>query len=148
MNILEQPGSRHQEASEGLSEQHLREQQGKKATIATWFEARTGLISSSRAFLHWEVPKYVERNLLYSLGGLTLISLLYQMFTGLCLTFYYDPSAEGAYNSVDFITYQAPLGWLVRSMHHYNASVVVVLVFLHLLRTFFSASYKRPREVT
>jgi ubiquinol-cytochrome c reductase cytochrome b subunit len=116
--------------------------------LAAWIESRTGVISGSHAFLHWPVPKYVERNLLYSLGGLTLISLVYQLFTGLCLTFYYDPGAEAAYNSVDYITYQAPLGWLIRSIHHYNASVIVILVFVHMLRTFFFSAYKAPREVT
>lgn len=122
---------------------------GRRPTgIAGWIESRTGMISASRSFLRWRVPKYVERNLLYSLGGLTLIALIFQVFTGLCLTFYYDPGIEAAYNSVDYITYQVPLGWLVRSMHHYNASAIVVLVFLHLLRTFSFSAYKRPRELT
>ncbi|MFN8486052.1 MAG: cytochrome b N-terminal domain-containing protein [Caldilineaceae bacterium] len=117
-------------------------------TFASWVEARTGALSATRTFLSWPVPQSVERNLLYALGWLTLISLLYQFFTGLCLLFYYDPSVEAAYNSVDYITYQAPLGWLVRSLHHYNASTIIVLVFLHLLRTFFFSAYKAPREVT
>ncbi len=116
--------------------------------VASWIEARTGAVSATRAFLGWRAPRYVEGNLLYTLGWLTLISLLYQFFTGLCLLFYYDPSVEAAYNSVDFITYQAPLGWLIRSLHHYNASAIMILVFLHLLRTFFFAAYKAPREVT
>lgn len=117
-------------------------------SLAAWLDARTGLLSAQRAFLQWQAPQYVERNLLYSLGGLTLISLFYQFFTGLCLTLYYDPGAEAAYNSVDYITYQAPLGWLVRSIHHYNASIIIVLVFLHTLRTFFFSAYKPPREIT
>lgn len=120
----------------------------KRKGIAAWFDSRTGLISANRAFLQLPVPKYVERNLLYALGGLTLVSLIYQFFTGFCLLFYYAPSAEAAYNSVDYITYQAPLGWLIRSIHHYNASALIILIFVHMLRTFFFAAYKPPREVT
>jgi ubiquinol-cytochrome c reductase cytochrome b subunit len=115
---------------------------------STWLDARTGLVSASRSLFHWQVPTYVERNLLYALGGLTLISLLIQFFTGFCLSFYYDPSSQDAYNSVDYITYQAPLGWLIRGIHHYNASAIVILVFLHTCRTFFFSAYKRPRELT
>jgi len=62
-------------------------------------------------------------------------------------TFYYDPSSEGAYNSVDYITYQLPLGWLVRGIHHYGASAIIILVVLHMLRTYFFSAYKRPREI-
>lgn len=116
--------------------------------VGAWLEARTGLLSASHALLRWPVPAYVEYNLLYALGGLTLLSLIYQIFTGLCLAFYYNPDIEAAYNSVDYITYQVPLGWLIRSIHHYNASAIIILVFLHLLRTFFFAAYKAPREVT
>ena len=80
-------------------------------------------------------------------GGLTLISFLVQLITGILLVFFYDPSPEGAYNSVDYITYQLPLGWLVRGVHHYGASAMVILVVLHMLRTYFYYTYKRPREI-
>ncbi|MEZ4866057.1 MAG: cytochrome b N-terminal domain-containing protein [Caldilineaceae bacterium] len=143
MDIVEQPTSHYPEAQAEMGTLAVGQ-----STLATWIEARTGLLSAGRNFLTWPAPQYVERNLLYALGGLTLISLLYQIFSGLCLTFYYDPGAEAAYNSVDYITYQVPLGWLVRSIHHYNASAIIVLVFLHMLRTFFFAAYKAPREVT
>lgn len=143
MSLIEQPIRPYGDVSE-----QVETPTGPSTTIATWIEERTGLVSANRAFLRWPVPRYVERNLLYSLGGLTLVSLIYQFFSGICLLFYYDPGAEAAYNSVDFITYQAPLGWLVRSIHHYNASAIVILVFLHLLRTFFFSAYKAPREVT
>jgi ubiquinol-cytochrome c reductase cytochrome b subunit len=81
------------------------------------------------------------------LGGLTLISFMLQALTGILLVFYYDPSVEGAYNSVDYITYLLPLGWLVRGVHHYGSSAMVILVSLHMLRTYFFSAYKRPREI-
>lgn len=125
-----------------------KEVQSKQSSIGQWFDARTGFGHLAHLIFTWPVPKYVQGNLLYALGGLTLISLLFQMFTGLNLTLYYDPSPEVAYDSVDYVTYQAPLGWLIRGIHHYNASAIVILVFLHMLRTFFHSTYKKPRELT
>jgi len=115
--------------------------------LTTWLDERTGLGRPLRAFLNYPVPHYVHKNLLYSLGGLTLITLLLQMLSGILLVFYYDPSPEAAYNSVDYITYQLPLGWLVRGVHHYGASAMVILVVLHMLRTYFYSAYKKPREL-
>ena len=113
-----------------------------------WVDERTGFAAPLRNFFTYPVPLYVHRNLLYSLGGLSLISLSLQLGTGLLLTFYYDPGVDSAYNSVDYITYQMPAGWLVRGLHYYNASVLVVLVVLHMLRTFSVSAYKKPREIT
>lgn len=117
------------------------------ARILDWIDQRTGINGPIREFLNYPVPKYVTKNYLYTLGGLSLITFALQVITGILLTFYYDPSPEGAYNSVDFITYQLPLGWLIRGIHHYGASAMVVLTSLHMLRTYFFSAYKKPREV-
>ena len=119
----------------------------KESQITKWLDERTGIHSSIKEFIHYPVPLYVAKNWLYVLGGLTIIAGLLQGITGLLLTFYYDPSSEGAYNSVDYITYQLPLGWLVRGIHHYGASAIIILVVLHMLRTYFFSAYKRPREI-
>ncbi|MFO7545100.1 MAG: cytochrome bc complex cytochrome b subunit [Trueperaceae bacterium] len=115
--------------------------------ISRWIDERTGLSGPVRNFFNYPVPKYVHKNLLYTLGGLTAITFLIQVVTGILLVFYYDPSTEGAYNSVDFITYQVPLGWLVRGVHHYGSSAMVILAALHMLRTYFFSAYKKPREI-
>lgn len=115
--------------------------------FGSWVDERTGLGRPLRAFLNYPVPAYVHKNLLYSLGGLTLINLLLQMLSGALLLFYYDPSPEAAYNSVDYITYYVPMGWLVRGFHHYGASAMVILVALHMVRTYFFSAYKKPREI-
>jgi ubiquinol-cytochrome c reductase cytochrome b subunit len=115
--------------------------------LGAWLDERTGLGRPLRAFLDYPVPHYVHGNLLYSLGGLTLITFLLQAFSGILLVFYYDPSPVAAYDSVDYVTYQLPLGWLVRGLHHYGASALVILVVLHLLRTYFFSAYKKPREL-
>jgi ubiquinol-cytochrome c reductase cytochrome b subunit len=144
MSVIEQPLGDNYD----VEESPVASRSAKTSALADWIDSRTGLLSASRSFFTWSVPKYVERNLLYSLGGLTLMSLVFQLFTGICLSLYYAPDIGSAYDSVDFITYQAPLGWLVRGIHHYNASAIVILVFLHTLRTFFFAAYKSPRELT
>jgi ubiquinol-cytochrome c reductase cytochrome b subunit len=118
------------------------------AAAGLWLDERTGWVSAVRSLLDWPVPTYAARNILYSLGGLTFLSLLLQFSTGILMAFHYDPSIADAYNSVDYITYYAPLGWLVRSLHYYNASAIVVLAVLHLLRTFAFGAYQRPREIT
>lgn len=115
--------------------------------VVQWIDERTGLSGPVRDFLNYPIPQYVHKNFLYTLGGLTLIAFLLQVLTGILLVFYYDPSVEGAYNSVDYITYVLPLGWLVRGVHHYGASAMVILVSLHMLRTYFFTAYKRPREI-
>ncbi|NNJ09868.1 cytochrome bc complex cytochrome b subunit [Chloroflexales bacterium ZM16-3] len=115
--------------------------------IFQWFDERTGLSGPIRGFLNYPVPKYVHRNFLYTLGGLTLIAFMLQIVTGILLAFYYDPSTEGAYNSVDYISYQLPLGWLVRGVHHYGSSAMVILASLHMLRTYYFSAYKKPREL-
>lgn len=112
-----------------------------------WIDERTGFSGPVRGFLNYPVPAYVHRNLLYTLGGLTLIAFLIQVVTGILLVFYYDPSTEGAYNSVDYIAYILPAGWMIRGVHHYGASAMVVLVSLHMLRTYYFSAYKRPREI-
>lgn len=121
---------------------------GSLETAGAWLDERTGFLGPIQRFLTYPVPKYVHKNLLYSLGGLTLIALMLQIASGLLLSFYYDPNPEEAYNSVDYVTYQLPLGWLIRGLHYYNASAIVILVTLHLLRTFSFSAYKKPREIT
>lgn len=118
------------------------------AAVITWLDDRAGVVGPVTRFLLYPVPLYVHKNILYSLGGLTFIALMLQLVTGLLLSFFYDPSVEGAYNSVDYITYQMTLGWFIRGLHVYNASAIVILAILHLLRTFFFSAYKKPREIT
>lgn len=130
---------------EQLQEQEARVRH--RDRVIDWIDQRTGMVGPVRAFLNYPVPKYVADNYLYTLGGLTFLTLVLQIATGILLAFYYDPSPEGAYNSVDYITYQLPYGWLIRGIHHYGASALVILVCAHMLRTYFFSAYKAKREV-
>ena len=77
-----------------------------------------------------------------------MVLFVVQAFTGALMAFYYDPSPEGAYPSVDYIQFILPFGWLVRGVHHWAASAMVIIVVLHLLRTYLYGAYKKPREFT
>jgi quinol-cytochrome oxidoreductase complex cytochrome b subunit len=68
--------------------------------------------------------------------------------TGILLTIYYVPTPDHAYDSVQYITTQVQAGWLIRGLHHWGASAMVVLVVLHMLRVIYYGAYKFPREVT
>ena len=63
------------------------------------------------------------------------------------LAFYYKPSPNEAYASIQNITNELTLGWLVRGMHRWGASVFIILLFLHMGRVFLFGAYKYPREM-
>lgn len=98
------------------------------------------------AHLRKPLPKHI--NLLFSLGSLAMFLLLLQAATGAFLALYYSPSPEHAHNAVTYISEEVPFGSFVRGLHHWGASAMVIIVFLHLLRVVLYGSYKAPRELT
>jgi menaquinol-cytochrome c reductase cytochrome b subunit len=114
--------------------------------VVDWIDERASLSAGSRWVLFRHVPK--GTNWYYTLGSATLVAFLSQAVTGSILAFYYRPDASGgAYESIRYITDQVFLGQFVRGMHKWGASVMVVLIFLHMARTFFFGAYKYPREL-
>jgi ubiquinol-cytochrome c reductase cytochrome b subunit/cytochrome b6 len=83
----------------------------------------------------------------WCLGGTALYLFLVQLGTGIALTFYYVPSPEEAYASVAAITNDVRFGWYIRSLHKWAANFMIVAVILHMLRVFFTAAYRHPREL-
>ncbi len=110
-----------------------------------WLDTRTGWRDVWNGIFLRKVPKV---NWLYTLGSATLFIVVNQAVTGILLTIYYVPTPDHAYDSVNFISTQVTLGWLIRGLHHWGASAMIVVVFLHMLRVLFLGSYKFPREVT
>ena len=98
------------------------------------------------AHLRKPLPKHI--NLLFSLGSLAMFLLLLQAATGAFLALSYSPSPDHAHNAVKYITQEVPFGSFVRGLHHWGASAMVIIVFLHLLRVVYYGSYKAPRELT
>jgi menaquinol-cytochrome c reductase cytochrome b subunit len=116
-------------------------------TVVDWIDERTSLSGGIRWLLFRKVPPGV--NWFYTLGSATLFAFLSQAVTGVFLAMYYQPNATGgAYESIRYITDQAFLGQFVRGMHKWGSSVMVILIFLHMARTFFFGAYKYPRELT
>ena len=95
--------------------------------------------------LQYPIPEHANR-LAYSLGGLTSITFVLMVATGVFLTQYYNPDPAEAHASVRRIVSAVTLGDFVRGFHYWGAMAMIVLIGLHLLRVFVSASYKRPRE--
>jgi quinol---cytochrome c reductase cytochrome b subunit, bacillus type len=115
-------------------------------TVVDWLDERTSITGAGRWLLFRKVPK--GTNWFYTLGSATLFAFLSQAVTGSFLAMYYRPDATGgAYESIRHITNDVFLGAFVRGMHLWGASVMVVLVFLHMGRTFLWGAYKYPREL-
>jgi quinol---cytochrome c reductase cytochrome b subunit, bacillus type len=110
-----------------------------------WLEERSGLVGGLRYFLFRKVPS--ESNWFHTLGSATLTAFIVQAVTGVILAFYYKPDPDKAYASIQNITNDLTLGWLVRGMHRWGASVFIILLFLHLGRVFLFGAYKYPREL-
>jgi ubiquinol-cytochrome c reductase cytochrome b subunit/cytochrome b6 len=83
----------------------------------------------------------------FALGGTPMYLFLVQLTTGILLTFYYVPSPADAYQSVAEITYQVRFGWFIRSLHHWSAQFMIIAVFLHMMRVYFTRAYRRPRQL-
>ena len=110
-----------------------------------WLEERSGLVGGVKYFLFRKVP--ADTNWWHTLGSATLTAFIVQAVTGVILAFYYKPDAENAYRSIQLITNAITLGWLVRGMHRWGASVFIILMFFHMARVFLFGAYKYPREL-
>jgi menaquinol-cytochrome c reductase cytochrome b subunit len=115
------------------------------AQAVGWLDERTGATPFLRGFLYRKVPK--GTNWFYTLGSATLFAFLSQAITGVFLAMYYEPDATRAYESASHITNDVFLGEFVRGMHKWGSSVMIILIFLHMGRTFFFGAYKYPREL-
>jgi quinol-cytochrome oxidoreductase complex cytochrome b subunit len=110
-----------------------------------WLEERSGLIGGVRYFLFRKVPG--DTGWWHTLGSATLTAFLVQLGTGVILAMYYKPDPNEAYNSIKHIQHDVWLGWLVRGMHRWGASVFIILLFFHMARVFLFGAYKYPREL-
>jgi ubiquinol-cytochrome c reductase cytochrome b subunit len=115
------------------------------AKVGDWFDERFGWRRVWEAIFLRKIPKV---NWFYTLGSATLFVAVNQIITGILLTIYYVPTPDHAYDSVQFITTEVPAGWLIRGLHHWGASAMMVLVVLHMLRVILYGAYKYPREFT
>jgi quinol-cytochrome oxidoreductase complex cytochrome b subunit len=110
-----------------------------------WLDERIGLDGLYRNILDRPEPRGSWWN---TLGSASLFLFVLQGITGIFLTTYYTPSPDHAYDSITYIMNNVAFGWLIRGIHHWGATLMVVVVLIHLLRVFVTASFKYPRELT
>jgi quinol-cytochrome oxidoreductase complex cytochrome b subunit len=113
--------------------------------LFAWLDERLGLNDLYKATLDRPEPK---GNWWNTLGSATLFLFILQAVTGIILSVYYTPSPDHAYDSIQYIMNNVTFGWLIRGIHHWGATLMVLLVFIHMIRVFVTASYKYPRELT
>ena len=110
-----------------------------------WLEERSGIVGGVRYFLFRKVPGDI--NWMQTLGSATLTAFIVQTVTGVILAMYYRPDPDTAYASIQHITNDVTLGWMVRGMHRWGASLFIILMFMHMGRVFLFGAYKYPREL-
>jgi ubiquinol-cytochrome c reductase cytochrome b subunit len=114
--------------------------------IYQWLDDRLGISSTIMPIIQHPVPPNLTW--WYVLGSATLVAFVMQVVTGVALAFTYVPAPSDAYESLEFITQRAVLGNIVRGIHYWGSSAMVVLMFLHMASAYLMAAYKYPRELT
>ena len=118
---------------------------GRRGAAWNWFDERTSTRSLLRKGLYEAVP--VRGAWFYTLGSATLVLIILQLITGIFLTLLYVPSVKEAWESLNYVKEHDAFGSIVRGIHLWSAYILLFVLGLHMVRTFFSGSYKRPREL-
>lgn len=116
-------------------------------SVRDWLDSRIGLRDLGTIARKKEIPIH-RHSIWYYLGGMTLFLFTVQVVTGILLLLYYRPSAEEAYESVQFLMAEVQFGWLVRSIHAWSANLMIFALFVHLLSVLLLRAYRPPREIT
>jgi len=113
---------------------------------ARWLNDRSGFTEMLKPLLDHPVPP--GSKWAYVFGSATLFCFVLQVATGIGLALLYQPSSQEAFQSLQYITYKASLGKTLRGIHYFGASGMIVMVGFHMLRTYITAAYKYPREMS
>ena len=116
------------------------------SSVYDWFEERLEIQAIADDITSKYVPPHV--NIFYCLGGITLTCFLIQVASGFAMTFYYRPTVGEALASVKSIMIDVNFGWLIRSIHRWSASMMVLMMVLHVFRVYLTGGFKNPREST
>jgi ubiquinol-cytochrome c reductase cytochrome b subunit len=112
-----------------------------------WLEERAGLGGAVAPVLDHPVPRSTA-SWWYVFGSATLALFVLQIATGICLALIYVPSADGAYQSLLYLNFQAPFGWFLRAVHFWGSNAMVAIMTLHMIQVFLFGAHKYPRELT
>src|SRR6266508_2502904 len=122
-------------------------QQMKIEAIREWLDERLSISTLANIAKKKEVPLH-RHSIWYYFGGMTLFLFTVQVVTGILLLLYYRPSAENAFERVQFIITEVKFGWLIRSIHSWSANLMVATLFIHMFSVFCLRAYYPPREIT
>lgn len=111
-----------------------------------WVDERYQVSEPLSKILRKPVPKYAL-HWWYCLGGITAFLFVVQAITGIMLAFYYKPTPDAAFASIQYIETQVRFGSAIRAIHHWAANGMIVMCIAHMLRVFIMGAYKRPREL-
>jgi cytochrome b6 len=116
------------------------------SNVYDWFQERLEIQAIADDITSKYVPPHV--NIFYCLGGITLTCFIVQVATGFAMTFYYRPTVTEAFASVEYIMTEVNFGWLIRLVHRWSASMMVLNMILHVCRVYLTGGFKKPRELT
>lgn len=119
----------------------------KTRALRLWLDERLGTEALVEFAHKKEVPVH-RHEIWYYFGGMTLFLFGVQVITGILLLLYYRPSAESAFESVQFIMTEVQFGWLIRSVHSWSANLLIATLFIHMFSVYFLKAYRAPREIT
>jgi cytochrome b6 len=119
----------------------------KADTLNQWFDDRLATATLAEFARKKDVPIH-RHTIWYYFGGMTLFLFAVQVVTGILLLLYYRPSAENAFESVQFIMTDVQFGWLIRSVHSWSANLLIATLFIHMFSVYFTRAYRSPRELT
>ena len=122
-------------------------EKAEKHGVLGWIEERVDLSAIRHLIAEKTVPMH-RHSIWYYFGGMALFPFMVQVFTGVLLLLYYRPTAEAAFESVQFIITKVEFGWLIRNIHGWSANLMVGVVFVHMFSTFLMKAYRKPRELT
>ena len=116
-------------------------------SLMGWVEERFDLSPLREFIAHKRVPVH-RHSIWYYFGGMALFLWIVQSATGILLLLYYRPTAEAAFESVQFIITKVEFGWLIRNVHSWSANLMVGALFAHMFSAFLMKAYRKPRELT
>src|SRR5581483_9339467 len=116
------------------------------SSITAWVDDRTGLPTVVSRFLSEEIPASAGWPQVF--GSVALFLFLIQSLTGILLALNYAPTSGDAYTSITYIVRQVAAGRMIHGLHHWGASLMIIVVFLHMAQVFLYGAFKKPRETT
>ncbi|EMH02907.1 cytochrome b [Helicobacter pylori] len=119
----------------------------KAKNLGEWLDMRLGTNKLVKVLMteYW-IPKNI--NFLWAMGVILLTLFGVLVVSGIFLLMYYKPDAKMAFDSVNFtIMQEVAYGWLWRHMHATAASMIFVIIYIHMFVGIYYGSYKKGREM-